>query len=120
MRQGMIMAVTMQRYLIQMIDILTSPKKVQTSILMNLCGYNDGYDACSSETGNSDSVDGTSRCFNEGYEDGIDNPFDRDTYDECGGSSGGPGNNEYYNGFVAGCLSVKGNTAEICEGTTDS
>ncbi len=28
--------------------------------------------------------------------------------------------NEYYNGFVAGCLSVKGNTAEICEETTDS
>ena len=41
-------------------------------------------------------------------------------YDECGGSSAGPGNNEYYNGFVAGCLSVRGNTAEVCEEATDS
>jgi hypothetical protein len=41
-------------------------------------------------------------------------------YDEFGGSSGGPGNNEYCNGFVAGCLSVKGNTAEVCESATDS
>jgi hypothetical protein len=83
-------------------------------------GYNDGYDACSNDNSNSDSGDETDGCFDEGYDDGRDNPFDTDEYDKCGGSSGGPGNNAYYNGFVSGCLSVKGNTAEICESATDS
>jgi hypothetical protein len=83
-------------------------------------GYNDGYDVCSNDSNNSELGDGTEGCFDKGYEDGRDNPFDIDEYDKCGGSSGGPGNNAYYNGFVAGCLSVKGNTAEICEKATDS
>jgi hypothetical protein len=83
-------------------------------------GYNDGYNACWSGSSNFDIGDGTDGCFNEGYEDGSDEPFDIDNYDKCGGSSGGPGNNEYYNGFIAGCLSVKGNTAENCEKSTDS
>jgi hypothetical protein len=39
-------------------------------------GYNDGYDACSNNSGNSDSGDRTDGCFDEGYEDGRDNPFD--------------------------------------------
>jgi hypothetical protein len=83
-------------------------------------GYNYGYDACSNDSNNSEFGDGTEGCFDDGYEDGRDNPFDIDEYDKCGGSSGGPGNNAYYNGFVAGCLSVKGNTAEVCEKATDS
>jgi hypothetical protein len=41
-------------------------------------------------------------------------------YDECGGSSGGPGNNEYYKGFVAGCLTVEAILQKICEEATDS
>lgn len=83
-------------------------------------GYNDGYNVCSNDSSNSDFGEGTNGCFDKGYEDGRDNPFDIDEYDKCGGSSGGPGNNAYYNGFVSGCLSVKGNTAEICEKATDS
>jgi hypothetical protein len=83
-------------------------------------GYNDGYSVCSNDSSNSDFSEGTNGCFDEGYEDGRDNPFDIDEYDKCGGSSGGPGNNAYYNGFISGCLSVKGNTAEICEKATDS
>jgi hypothetical protein len=62
---------------------------------------------------------GASSCYDDGYEDGKDNPFSPDRYEACNGSDEGAGNNEYYNGFVAGCLSVKGNTAEICEGATD-
>jgi hypothetical protein len=64
--------------------------------------------------------DRTGQCFDEGYVDGRGNPFSRDMYDEFGGSSGGPGNNEYYIGFVAGCQSERGNTAKICEEVTDS
>jgi hypothetical protein len=63
--------------------------------------------------------DRTGQCFDEGYVDGRDNTFSRGMY-ECGSSSGGPGNNEYYNGFVAGCLSVRGNTAAACEKAIDS
>jgi hypothetical protein len=53
--------------------------------------------------------DRTGQCFDEGYVDGRDNTFSRE-----------PGNNEYHNGFVAGCLSVRGNTVEVCEEATDS
>lgn len=81
---------------------------------------NDGYDECSSGENPTQGSGETGECFDDGYSDGKDNPFDRDKYAECGGSSGGPGNNEYYNGFVAGCLSVKGNTAGTCEGATDN
>jgi hypothetical protein len=55
-------------------------------------GYNDGYDVCSNNNCSSDSGD---FCRHSG---GLENA--------------------YYNGFVAGCLSVKGNTAEICEQAT--
>ena len=37
---------------------------------------------------------GRSDCFDEGYEDGQNHPFNQDLYDECGQS--------YYNGFIDG------------------
>jgi hypothetical protein len=87
-------------------------------------GYREGYDKCKNEldTEGSASPRGSvsgDEWFDEGYEDGKDNPFSQDKYDECGGSQGA-GNNAYYNGFVEGCLSVEGNTADICESATDS
>lgn len=66
----------------------------------------------------SNSQSGTD-CWDDGYEDGRDSGFDINQYRECGGSSEGPENNTYYNGFVAGCLSVKGNTSPICESAAD-
>jgi hypothetical protein len=89
-------------------------------------GYRDGYDKCKNELDTEGSASAGPRgsvssdeCFDEGFEDGRDNPFSQDKYVECGGSQGA-GNNAYYNGFVAGCLSVEGNTANICESATDS
>jgi hypothetical protein len=89
-------------------------------------GYREGYDKCEKDLDTEGSASASSRgsvggdkCFDEGFEDGKNNPFSQDKYDECGGSQGA-GNNAYYNGFVAGCLSVEGNTADICESATDS
>ena len=44
-------------------------------------GYNDGYDACSSEGGRGSSGDGS--CYEIGYEDGQDHPFDSEAYDDA-------------------------------------
>lgn len=83
-------------------------------------GYDEGYNACWSGSSDFYVSNGKDGCFGAGYEDGRNEPFDLDMYDKCGGSSGGPGDNGYHNGFIAGCLSVKGNTAENCEESTDS
>ena len=43
-----------------------------------------------------------------GFRDGKKYPFNQDTYDD------------YYRGFIKGCMSVEGNTREACEMATDS
>jgi hypothetical protein len=88
-------------------------------------GYRTGYQECKegnsndSENDDEPSSSVNSDCFSEGYIDGKDNPFSLEKYRDCRGSMGA-GNTAYYNGFVAGCLSVGGNTAEECEQETDT
>jgi hypothetical protein len=86
-------------------------------------GYRTRYQECKEGNSNDSEKEPNSSvnsdCFHEGYNDGRDNPFSLEKYRDCGGSMG-PGNNAYYNGFVAGCLSVSGNTAEECEQATDT
>ncbi|MGA9936133.1 MAG: hypothetical protein WBP83_13535 [Nitrososphaeraceae archaeon] len=57
----------------------------------------------------------TGKCWDDGYEDGRNNPFDHDRNRGCDdyGSS-------YYEGFIAGCVSVEGYTKETCESATDA
>jgi hypothetical protein len=74
-------------------------------------GYNDGYDACSSG-GNSRDSSGDGSCYEIGYEDGQDHPFDSEAYEECGRA--------YYSGFKDGCLAVPGNDLEVCESAIDT
>jgi hypothetical protein len=57
-------------------------------------------------------------CYNAGYDDGQNNPFNHDTYDHCADEDGG--DQAYYDGFIDGCMSVEGNTREICESATDA
>jgi hypothetical protein len=45
-------------------------------------------------------------CYNSGFSDGQDHPFDQIKFDECGSI--------YYNGFLSGCMSVRGNDLETC------
>lgn len=54
-------------------------------------------------------------CYDDGYKDGRDNPFDQERSYRCGEFG-----NPYYDGFIAGCMSAKGNTGPVCESATDA
>jgi hypothetical protein len=56
------------------------------------------------------------RCYDAGYRDGQDSPFSVTTFQECDTESKfADGQNQYQQGFLDGCISVEGNTKEICE-----
>jgi hypothetical protein len=57
-------------------------------------------------------------CVDDGYEDGRNEPFDTDRHEECD-VFGYLEVNPYYDAFINGCVSVEGNTQEICEGNID-
>ena len=51
-------------------------------------------------------------CHDKGYIDGQNHPFSQGTFDRCG--------NDYYQGFLQGCMSVEGNSKDTCESATDA
>ncbi len=51
-------------------------------------------------------------CYERGLIDGEDHPFSQSTLDQCG--------DDYYQGFLEGCMSVDGNDRDICESATDA
>ena len=56
------------------------------------------------------------RCYDAGYRDGQDNPFSVVTFQECDiVSKFVDGQNQYEEGFLDGCMSVEGNTRDVCE-----
>lgn len=55
------------------------------------------------------------KCWDDGYEDGRNHPFDHDRNRGCDDYG-----RSYYDGFIAGCVSVEGNTKEVCELATDA
>jgi hypothetical protein len=57
-------------------------------------------------------------CYDAGYADGKDHPFDGGANDLCRQFPDNQGN-PYYTGFIGGCMSVKGNTMDVCESATD-
>ena len=57
-------------------------------------------------------------CYDSGYRDGQNGPFGEGTYDHCGDQTGG--DRAYYDGFIDGCMSVEGNTRDVCESATDA
>jgi hypothetical protein len=50
-------------------------------------------------------------CNNDGLYDGENGPFSQELYDMCGDT--------YYDAFIEGCMSVEGNTRDVCESATD-
>ncbi len=62
-------------------------------------------------TVNASSDDSTS-CYERGIIDGEDHPFNQRTYDNC--------RDQYYQGFIEGCMSVDGNSRDLCESATDA
>jgi hypothetical protein len=57
-------------------------------------------------------------CYDAGYQDGRDSPFEGRANDICKQFTDDQGN-PYYSGFVYGCMSVTGNTMDDCESATD-
>jgi hypothetical protein len=56
-------------------------------------------------------------CRDTGFNDGQNGPFNSGTYDLCGDEANG--DKEYYDGFMDGCMSVEGNTRDVCVSATD-
>ena len=58
------------------------------------------------------SSDDSVSCYERGIIDGEDHPFNQRTYDNC--------RDQYYQGFIEGCMSVDGNSRDVCERATDA
>ena len=56
-------------------------------------------------------------CEADGSEAGRDGPFNQELYEQCGEVGGA---DAYYEGFIEGCMSVEGNTKDVCESATDA
>ena len=54
----------------------------------------------------------TASCTNDGLYDGKNNPFSQELFKMCGDT--------YTNAFIEGCMSVEGNTKDVCESATDA
>jgi hypothetical protein len=50
-------------------------------------------------------------CEGDGLYDGKNGQFSQGLYDMCGDT--------YYDAFIEGCMSVEGNTRDVCESATD-
>jgi hypothetical protein len=68
-----------------------------------------------------DNIPGTPECWQDGYDDGLDHPFDGDRHRECIfdiPKEVSDFNQPYYEAFVHGCIDA-GNTKDICKKFTD-
>jgi hypothetical protein len=54
-------------------------------------------------------------CYNDGQAAGEDGAFSQELYEFCEQYG-----DEYYEGFIDGCMSVEGNTRDVCESATDA
>jgi hypothetical protein len=95
--------------MIQKTDILTNQARESHHISEFNRGYDAGFKACEAL--------GESSCYTEGIEDGRNGPFDHKIYSHCEDTNQ---EDDYYSGFIDGCMSVKGNTQVVCESTTDA
>ncbi|MFY9965979.1 MAG: hypothetical protein WAK50_09600 [Nitrososphaeraceae archaeon] len=63
-------------------------------------------------------LENTQDCYDAGYKDGRDSPFDGGANDICRQFTDDQGN-PYYSGFIYECMSVQSNTMDGCESATD-
>ena len=59
-----------------------------------------------------DATSNSDRCFQAGKDDGRNNGFSQSEFDNCGPS--------YEHGFMKGCMSVEGNTKDVCNSAEDA
>lgn len=64
------------------------------------------------------SNDWNDSCYDSGFRAGQNGPFSQPTWDHCGDEEGG--DDAYYKGFIKGCMSVEGNSNDVCESATDA
>ncbi len=57
-------------------------------------------------------INNPDRCFQAGKDNGRDSGFSQSEFDTCGSS--------YEHGFMKGCLSVDGNTRDVCNSAEDA
>ena len=96
--------------------------KIMTVILLVVTSLTVPITTASATEQNNDNSDnnGSSEggCYNVGYDDGRNGSFSEDAFqDNCGPLDG---DNRYYQGFIDGCMSVEGNTRDVCESVTDA
>jgi hypothetical protein len=87
---------------VQKIEILTVDAIVIT-ILTSVYGYSDVFASHGTDTAS---------CQNDGLYDGKNNPFSQELFEMCG--------NTYHDAYIEGCMSVQGNTRDVCESATDA
>ncbi|MGH9984057.1 MAG: hypothetical protein ACRD8W_08885 [Nitrososphaeraceae archaeon] len=72
-----------------------------------------------------DNIPGAPKCWQDGYDDGQNGPFDQVRHEECivdipeDIKYGSEFNEPYYEAFIYGCQDA-GNTEETCERFTDA
>ena len=86
----------------QKIEILTVITIV-VIILTSVYGYSDAFASHGTDTAS---------CQNDGLYDGKNNPFSQELFEMCG--------NTYHDAYIEGCMSVQGNTRDVCESATDA
>jgi hypothetical protein len=73
-----------------------------------------------------ENIEALRECTEQGYEDGRNGPFDHSEFKKCEALSSSiepeleGESSTYYEAFIEGCLSVEGNTEEVCESATDA
>ncbi|HEY1248905.1 MAG TPA: hypothetical protein VGE97_07960 [Nitrososphaera sp.] len=87
-----------------------TPVAMATVILIIGLGLPAGY--IGAKKSSDDGINNPDRCFQAGKDDGRDSQFSQSEFDTCGSS--------YEHGFMKGCLSVDGNTRDVCNSAEDA
>ena len=90
--------------------IVMTPVMMATIMLIIVLGSPAGN--MSAKKSSDDGINNPDRCFQAGKDDGRDSQFSQSEFDTCGSS--------YEHGFMKGCLSVDGNTRDVCNSAEDA
>ena len=90
--------------------IVVTPVMMATIMLILILGLPAGN--MSAKKSSDDGTSNPDRCFQAGKDDGRNSQFSQSEFSTCGSS--------YEHGFMKGCLSVDGNTRDVCNSAEDA
>ena len=90
--------------------IVVTPVMMATIMLIIVLGSPVGN--VSAKKSSDDGTSNPDRCFQAGKDDGRDSQFSQSEFNTCRSS--------YEHGFMKGCLSVDGNTRDVCNSAEDA